>query len=97
MPDSAVNKIKTNSIRGRPGIDFSTVSQPIQNRMPSSVVAAFHYDESSSTLRVVYVSGAVYDYKGVPRDVYTSMKKAGSKGHYLNTRVKGYYPFVKIK
>ena len=66
------------------------------NVMPSSVVAAIRYDNSSSTLRVVYVSGAVYDYKKVPEEVYTEMKKAFSKGEFLNKEIKPKYPFEKI-
>jgi len=65
--------------------------------MPSSVVAAIRYDVTSSTLRVVYVSGAVYDYKMVPEDVYNQMKKASSKGEYLNKQIKPNFDFEKIK
>jgi len=64
--------------------------------MPSSVVAAIRYDNTSSTLRVVYVSGAVYDYKKVPEKVYAEMKKAFSKGEFLNKEIKPNYPFEKI-
>ncbi len=63
--------------------------------MPSSVVAAIRYDTSSSTLRVVYVSGAVYDYKNVPEKVYNEMKKASSKGEFLNKEIKPNYEFEK--
>jgi len=65
--------------------------------MPSSVVAAIRYDVRTSTLRVVYVSGSVYDYKKVPEEVYTSMKKASSKGEFLNKQIKPNYEFEKIK
>ena len=65
--------------------------------MPSSVVAAIRYDASKSTLRVVYVSGAVYDYKKVPEEVYNEMKKAFSKGEFLNKEIKPHYKFEKIK
>jgi len=65
--------------------------------MPSSVVAAIRYDASSSTLRVVYVSGAVYDYKKVPEQIYNEMKNAASKGEYLNKQIKPNYKFEKIK
>lgn len=65
--------------------------------MPSSVVAAIKYDVSSSTLRVVYVSGSVYDYKKVPAKVYHEMKKASSKGEFLNKEIKPNYEFEKIK
>jgi hypothetical protein len=67
------------------------------NVMPSSVVAAIRYDASKSTLRVVYVSGAVYDYKKVPEEVYNEMKTAFSKGEYLNKEIKPNYKFEKIK
>jgi hypothetical protein len=65
--------------------------------MPSSVVAAIRYDVPTSTLRVVYVSGNVYDYKKVPENVYKEMKAASSKGEYLNKNIKPNYEFEKIK
>jgi len=65
--------------------------------MPSSVVAAIKYDASSSTLRVVYVSGMVYDYKNVPEEVYLAMKTSFSKGTFLNQHIKGKYKFEKMQ
>jgi len=65
--------------------------------MPSSVVAAIKYDVNTSTLRVIYVSGSVYDYKDVPQKVYNEMKTASSKGEYLNKHIKPKYEFEKIK
>lgn len=65
--------------------------------MPSSVVAAIKYDVNRSTLRVIYVSGAVYDYKKVPEEVYNEMKKAFSKGEFLNKQIKPNFDFEKIK
>jgi hypothetical protein len=65
--------------------------------MPSSVVAHISYNASSETLRITYVSGMVYDYKNVPEKIYHEMKNSGSKGTYLNQRIKGKYKFEKIK
>jgi hypothetical protein len=65
--------------------------------MPSSVVAAIEYDAHSSILRVIYVSGMVYDYKNVPEEVYKAMKTAFSKGTFLNQHIKGKFPFEKVK
>ena len=65
--------------------------------MPSSVVAAMKYDALSMTLRVVYVSGSVYDYKKVPENIYTEMKAASSKGEFLNKHIKPNYAFEKVK
>jgi hypothetical protein len=65
--------------------------------MPSSVVSAVIYNHASSTMRVIFVSGAIYDYKNVPEIVYHAMKTADSKGTYLNQHIKGNYEFEKIK
>ena len=64
--------------------------------MPSSVVAKMIYDEVTETLRIVYVSGMVYDYKKVPLKVYEAMKASDSKGTFLNQEIKGNYAFEKI-
>jgi len=64
--------------------------------MPSSVVSYMHYYPDSSTLRVGYVSGMVYDYKNVPERVYNAMKKSFSKGSFLNRYIKNKFPFEKI-
>ena len=65
--------------------------------MPSSVVAAIKYNADSSTLRVIYVSGMVYDYKNVPEEVWLAMKTSFSKGIFLNKNIKGKYEFEKIR
>ena len=65
--------------------------------MPSSVVAAMRYDAASRVLRIVYVSGNVYDYKDVPPEVYEAMKAASSKGTFLNREIKGRYGYEKVE
>ena len=67
-----------------------------KKNMPSSVVAAINYDPDSLSLKVVYVSGMVYEYKGVPESVYRELKMAGSKGSYLNYNIKGKYDYEKV-
>ncbi|HEV8505396.1 MAG TPA: KTSC domain-containing protein [Chitinophagaceae bacterium] len=64
--------------------------------MPSSVVAEIRYDKLSHTLRVVYVSGMIYDYKDVPEEIYAAMNAAFSKGTFLNKYIKGRYEFEKV-
>lgn len=65
--------------------------------MPSSVVAHMIYHAETRVLRIVFVSGMVYDYKEVPEAVYLAMKSSGSKGIYLNTHIKGHYAFEKVR
>ena len=65
--------------------------------MPSSVVAAIRYDENTSRLRVIFQSGSIYDYLKVPVKVYNEMKKASSKGEFLNKEIKRNYEFIKVR
>ena len=65
--------------------------------MPSSVVSTMQYDNTSGTLRIIFVSGMIYDYKNVPEEVYIALKTSGAKGIFLNQHIKGKYEFEKIK
>jgi hypothetical protein len=64
--------------------------------MPSSVIRYFSYDAGGRRLRVHFVSGDIYEYLEVPVKVYEAMRRSGSKGTFLNTRVKGKYGFEKV-
>jgi NAD-dependent SIR2 family protein deacetylase len=64
--------------------------------MPSTVISTMQYDAVSATLRVIYTSGKIYDYKRVPERIYKEMKASGAKGIYLNHHIKGKYAFEKI-
>ncbi|MCW3089470.1 MAG: ATPase protein [Ferruginibacter sp.] len=61
--------------------------------MPSTVVARMQYIPETETLRIVFVSGKIYDYKKVPEKIYKAMKSSGSKGIYLNKYIKGNFDF----
>ena len=64
--------------------------------MPSTVISRYTYDPAKRILRVVFVTGLIYDYKNVPQEVYNEMKMSFSKGTYLNKYIKGVYPFQKV-
>jgi hypothetical protein len=65
--------------------------------MPSSVIAGIRYDRGTGSLRVKFVSGHIYDYKDVPEKFYNLMKRAASKGSFLNRQIKNRFGFQKIK
>lgn len=65
--------------------------------MPSSVVAWFGYDASVKVLTVRYISGAIYEYLGVPGEIYGEMRSSKSKGIYLNKNIKPYYDYRKVE
>ena len=64
--------------------------------MPSSVVAKTNYEPGTLILRVVYISGDIYEYENVPAEVYDAMRSSFSKGTFLNTEIKGKYNYRKL-
>jgi hypothetical protein len=64
--------------------------------MPSTVVSWMKYLPETSTLRIGFVSGLIYDYKNVPEKIYKAMKSSGSKGTFLNKYIKEKYPYEKV-
>lgn len=55
------------------------------------------YDLDTQTLRIIFISGIIYDYKDVPPYIYENMKAAFSKGTFLNQHIKNHYEFEKIE
>ncbi|MGE9314378.1 KTSC domain-containing protein [Niabella sp. CJ426] len=64
--------------------------------MPSSVIASYGYDKEEQILRIVFVSGMIYVYKGVPLSIFESFKRLGSKGIYFNQFIKNRYAFERV-
>jgi hypothetical protein len=64
--------------------------------MPSSVIHHYHYNAAANRLRIHFVSGITYDYKGIPKDLYENFRNASSKGKFLNKEIKGKYAFEKV-
>lgn len=63
--------------------------------MPSSVIRKYFYKPELEILRIIYVSGAVYDYLDVPQEVFDEFRAAFSKGTYLNKIIKPKYRYEK--
>lgn len=65
--------------------------------MPSSVVNSFIYFPETEILRIIYQSGAVYDYFKVPFDILEKFEMAKSKGKFLNKVIKPRFGYKKVK
>lgn len=50
----------------------------------------------NGTLEVSFLNGSIYQYSGVPQDVYLGMLSAESVGKFLHQNVKGIYPYTKV-
>jgi hypothetical protein len=65
--------------------------------MPSSSnIEAIGYDSDSNTLRIRFLNGTVYDYFGVSAELHQALMKAGSKGSFLNSRIKDKYRYKQV-
>ena len=62
----------------------------------SSNIASIGYDAPSQTLEVEFLSGTIYQYYGVPENMYEQLMQAGSKGRFLNTYIKNAYGYSRI-
>ena len=62
----------------------------------SSNIRAIGYDANSETLEVEFLNDSVYQYSGVPQGEYDGLMSADSHGIYLNTRIKGRYPYSRL-
>lgn len=63
----------------------------------SSNLASVGYDYDTATLHIQFLKGGLYEYYGVPTDVYEGLLTAGSKGQYFDSVIKkGGYSFSKV-
>lgn len=55
----------------------------------SDVIHAVGYDDPLNILEIIFNSGAIYQYRGVPREVYDQLMAAESKGRYFGENIRG--------
>ncbi|MDA3613334.1 KTSC domain-containing protein [Polluticaenibacter yanchengensis] len=64
--------------------------------MPSSVIFKYRYFPAEQVLQVTFVSGAVYNYKNVPGNIFQQFSEAKNKGRFLNEHIKPWFHFEKL-
>lgn len=57
----------------------------------SSNIKSVGYDQDTETLEIEFVSGAIYEYPGVPPSVHDGLMSAGSHGRYFASEIKDRY------
>ena len=62
----------------------------------SSNLRSIGYESETSTLEVEFNHGGVYQYHGVPQEVFDSLMQAGSHGIYFNQNIKNSYGMTKL-
>lgn len=70
---------------------------PEMHFVSSSNVEAIGYDGTSQELHVRFVkSGETYVYYNVEEWVFTEFMNADSKGAFINSHLRGRYPYAKL-
>ncbi len=62
----------------------------------SSNIASIGYDAPSQTLEVEFLSGTIYQYYGVPENMYEQLMQESSKGRFLDTYIKNAYGYSRV-
>ncbi len=66
-------------------------------QVDSTDLATVGYETETSTLEVEFRKGGIYQYFGVPQEVYEGLMSAGSKGQFFNQHIKkAGYPYSKV-
>lgn len=68
----------------------------IRERVASTSLQSVGYDERTQTLEVQFTSGRVYQYYGVPANMFGEMMGAPSKGQFFNTYIRRSYAFSRV-
>jgi hypothetical protein len=62
----------------------------------STTIKRCFYDHTKGILKVEFNSGSLYEYEGVPSEVYDSLCKAESQGRFFNESIKSNYSHNKL-
>ncbi len=62
----------------------------------SSNVRSVGYDPNTLTLEVEFLNSSIYQYYGVPENMYEQMMQEQSKGRFLNIYIRNQYPYSRV-
>jgi KTSC domain len=67
-----------------------------QTLLDSTALSRITYDAAAMRLEVEFRDGTLYRYDGVPPAVHAALLRAKSKGRFLNTAIRGHFPYAFI-
>jgi hypothetical protein len=68
-----------------------------RTHVESSALVSVGYDKSHHLLELEFKDGKVYQYAGVPANIYAELMAAESKGHYFNTKIHNVYQSTPVE
>lgn len=67
-----------------------------RHSVSSSNILSVGYDSDTRTLEIEFKGGGIYQYYGVPQNVYSSFLNAPSLGKYFHDFIKEVYSTVQV-
>ena len=68
-----------------------------RTRVSSSNIRSIGYDPEDETLEVEFVNGGIYQYFGVPQQLYERFMAASSKGQFFSAHIRDKFRTKKIR
>lgn len=68
----------------------------IQVDIKSTNIKTAIYNTETSLLTIVFNNGSIYEYEGVPWELFTKFRMSDSQGSFLNSNIKTKYKFKKV-
>ena len=62
----------------------------------SSNIESIGYENSSQTLEISFINSGIYQYYGVPYDIYQGLMNADSHGRFLHQYIKNNFSYRKL-
>ncbi len=59
----------------------------------SDVIHAIGYDPEIQLLEIIFNDGRIYQYRGVPPEVFEGLKQADSKGRYFQENIRDEFQY----
>ncbi len=66
-------------------------------KVNSSMVYAIGYDKKSQILEVVYLSGKIWRYEEIPKEIYKELIESKSIGSYMRSCIIDCYPSYPVR
>ncbi len=67
-----------------------------RTQVSSDAIQSVGYDPAGLILEIEFITGKVYQYRGVPPATHAGLMGASSQGKYFNARIKGHHPEQKV-
>lgn len=59
----------------------------------SDAIHAIGYDDEVRVLEIIFNNGSIYQYRGVPREVFEQLMRAESKGSYFQDNIRDEFEY----